>query len=195
MFIKLDFQKAYDMVDWRFLCKTLEAFGFNHQWINLIYQCISTIKISLLINGTPEGFFDTSRGLRQGDPLSPFLFIIMAEAFGRAFLRAQIEKKINGVPVTSNVPNITHQQYADDTILPSESTIEEATNIKTIIQSYSEASGQSINANKSEIHFLNIDPTMEKQICNILGFKKGDFPCKYLGIDLVNGNKHHKVWQ
>ena len=100
MFIKLDIQKAYDMVDWRFLCKTLEAFGFSHQWINLIYQCISTTKISVLINGTPEGFFETSRGLKQGDPLSSFLYIIMAEAFGRAITKAHTKGKINGIIVT-----------------------------------------------------------------------------------------------
>ena len=64
MLINLDIQKAYDKVDWRFLCKTLEAFGFSKQWINIIDQCIATPKISLLINGTPEGFFNISRGIR-----------------------------------------------------------------------------------------------------------------------------------
>ena len=109
MFMKLDIQKAYDMVDWRFLCKTIEAFGFSYQWINLILQCISTTKVSILINGIPKGFFKSSRGLRQGDPLSPFLFIIMAEAFGRAFSKANKERKINGITVTDNIPNITHK--------------------------------------------------------------------------------------
>lgn len=109
MFMKLEIQKAYDMVDWRLLCKVLEAFGFLFQWINFIYQCISTTKISVLINGTPEGFFETSRGIRQGDPLSPFLYIIMAKAFGRALNQAHIEGKINGIIVTEKVPNITHQ--------------------------------------------------------------------------------------
>ena len=79
MLMKLDIQKAYDMVDWRFLCKMLEAFGFSHQWINLIFKFISTPKISVLFNSTPKGFFDISRGIWQGDPLSPSLFIIMAE--------------------------------------------------------------------------------------------------------------------
>ena len=88
MFMKLDIQKAYDMVDWRFLWKVLEMFGFSHQWINIIFKFISTPKLSVLINGRPEGFFKISRGIRQGDPLSPSLFIIMVEAFGRAIIDA-----------------------------------------------------------------------------------------------------------
>ena len=124
--MKLDIQKAYDMVDWRFLCKTLEAFVFSHQWINLIFKCISTTKISVLVNGSPEGFFEISRGIRQGDPLSPFLYIIMAEVFGRSLSRALCEGVIKGITVTENIPNITHQQYANDTIFPGKSTIEEA---------------------------------------------------------------------
>ena len=64
IFMKLDSQKEYNMVDWRILCKTLEALGFSCQWINLIFQCISTTKIWVLVNGTPEGFFNTLRGIR-----------------------------------------------------------------------------------------------------------------------------------
>ena len=64
MLMKLDIQKVYDMADWRFLCKMLQAFSFSHQWINLIFKFISTPKISVLVNGTPKGFFDISRGLQ-----------------------------------------------------------------------------------------------------------------------------------
>ena len=109
MLIKLDIQKAYNKVDWRFLCKTLEAFGFSDQWINLIYNYILTPKISLLINGTPEGFFKISRGIKLGDPIPPFLFITMAEAFGIAIIKAQYERKIRGIIVTKEVPKITYQ--------------------------------------------------------------------------------------
>ena len=118
----------------------------------------------------------------------------MVEEFGRAFSKANKEGKINSIIVIDNIPNITHQQYAGDTILPSESTIKEALNIKTIIQQYLEASRQRINASKLEIFFVNTNPNIEKHICNIMGFKKGNFPCKYLGIELENGNKHNKVW-
>ena len=123
MLLKLDIQKVYNKVDWRFLCKTLEAFGFSKQWINIIFLCISTSKISLLINGTLEGFFSMSRGIRQVDPISPFLFIIMAESFGRAIKAAQAESKIKGVKVTKEVENTTHQQFIDDTILAGVSTL------------------------------------------------------------------------
>ena len=194
MFIKLDIQKAYDMVDWRFLCKVLEAFGFSHQWVNLIFKFISTPKISVLINGTPEGFFEISRGIRQGDPLSPSLFILMAEAFGRAVSNAYEERRISGISVTRNLPRITHQQYADDTILPGKSSVREAMGFKSILQQYMDASGQKVNKEKSEIFFLNTSLEMENRICGIMGYKKGKFPCKYLGISLEKNSRYSKVW-
>lgn len=104
MLIKTDIQKAYDKVDWTFLCKCLEAFGFSKQWTNLIYNCISTRKISILINGTSEGFFSISRGIRQGDPLSPFLYVIMAEALGRTISKRHQEGRILGLKASDNVP-------------------------------------------------------------------------------------------
>lgn len=80
MFMKLDIQKAYDIVDWRFLSKSLEAFGFSHQWINLIFYYITTPKTFVLID-TPKGFLNIARGIRQGDLISSFLLIIMVEDF------------------------------------------------------------------------------------------------------------------
>ena len=171
MFMKLDIQKAYDMVDQHFLCKVLEAFGFSHQWINLIFKFISTPKISILVNGTPEGFFVISIGIRQLDPLSPFLFIIMEKAFGRAVSNAHLNQEILGITITINIPNITHQQYADDTILPGKSSIHQALGFKNIIQSYMDASGQKVNKDKSEIFFLHTNLILEEQICKIMGYK------------------------
>ena len=129
------------MVDWWFLCKVLESFKFSHQWINLIFKFISSPRISILINGTPKDFFDISRCIRQGDPLSPSLYIIMAKTFGRAVADAHKNQKIPGITVTKNMPNIMHQQYVDDTILPGKSTVVEALGIKAIIKSNMEASG------------------------------------------------------
>ena len=194
MFLKLNIHKAYDKVDWRFLCKTLEAFGFSKQWVNIIFQCISTPKISILINGTPEGFFNISKGIRQGDPISPFLFIIMAEAFGRAVQEAQLVGNIKGVKVTNEVENTTHQQFADDTILAGISNLQKAKHFQQILDTYSKASGQMINVDKSEIFFLNTTEVIKDQICNKLGFKKSEFPFKYLGIYLDKKNHNNPGW-
>lgn len=109
MMIKLNIKKDYDKVDWRFLCKSMEAFGFSNQYINIIFNCIASPKISLPINGTPEGYFDISKGLRKGDPLSPFLFIFMAKAFGRAINIAHSQGKIRGIKITKGIDNVTHQ--------------------------------------------------------------------------------------
>ena len=90
----------------------------------------------------PEGIFNISRGIRQGDPLSPSLYIIMAEAFGRAVADVHKNQNSSGITVTRNMRNITHQQYVDDTILPGKSIVEEALGLKTIIKAYMEASAQ-----------------------------------------------------
>ncbi|WJZ91452.1 hypothetical protein VitviT2T_010519 [Vitis vinifera] len=85
---KLDIEKVYDHLNWNFLLLVLQRMGFGEKWTGWISWCISTATFSVLINGTPTGFFNSSRGLRQGDPLSPYLFIIGMEAFSRLILRA-----------------------------------------------------------------------------------------------------------
>ena len=147
-----------------FLCKTLEAFSFSYQWINLIFKCISTTRILVLVNGSLEGLFEVSRGIIQGDPLSPFFFIIMVEAFGRAITKAYKNKEIKGVTATRNMPNITHQQYVDDMILPGESSQKEEINYKSIIDGYMKASRKKVNEAKFEKFFINTETKLEDQI-------------------------------
>ncbi|XP_057850523.1 uncharacterized protein LOC131061033 [Cryptomeria japonica] len=93
-----------------------QAFGFSRQWINWIYECLSTPRFAILVNGKPEGFFSSSKGIRQGDPISPFLFIIMAEALGRAIKSRHASKFLEGIKITTNFV-ATYQQFADNNLL------------------------------------------------------------------------------
>ena len=94
--MKLDMSKAYDRVEWGFLRKMLLTMGFDGRWVNLIMNCVTTVKYSFVINGQVRGNVSPSRGLRQGDPLSPYLFILVADAFSKMLLNAVREKRIHG---------------------------------------------------------------------------------------------------
>ena len=91
MLCKLDVEKAYDHVNWGFLMYMLERLGFPEKWRKLIFYCISTIKFSVLINGALCGFFENYRGLRQGDPLSSLLFVVVMEVVSKMMDKAVTE--------------------------------------------------------------------------------------------------------
>jgi hypothetical protein len=101
---KLDMEKAYDHVDWNFLLYLLKRCGFGERWCTWIKHCISTARFSVLINGSPAGFFGSSRGVRQGDPLSPFLFVLVMEAFSRMISAMYSRGLISGFSVGIREP-------------------------------------------------------------------------------------------
>lgn len=102
MGIKIDLSKAFDKLEWSFIKVVLENFGFHDTLISWIMQCISTPTFSILLNGSPFGFFSTTRGLRQGDPLSPYLFILTMEALSRMIYKAEHENLLKGIKLSRN---------------------------------------------------------------------------------------------
>jgi len=115
--VKLDMSKAYDRVEWSFLDAVMCRMGFAQRWRNLIMQCISSVEFSLLINGQQSEKFYPSRGLRQGDPLSPYLFIICAEAMSNLLFEAEQTGWLPGVPSSPKGPSLNHLFFADDSLL------------------------------------------------------------------------------
>ncbi|XP_028058200.1 uncharacterized protein LOC114262057 [Camellia sinensis] len=128
--LKLDFEKAYDSVNWEFLYSMLTNFGFGEKWVRWVKTCISTARVSVPVNGSPTTKFSPMKGLRQGDPLSPFLFNIFAEGLNLLTSRAKEVSLIRGDSIGPNDLRLSHLQFADDTIIFCEADWEEIIAIK-----------------------------------------------------------------
>ena len=142
--IKLDMAKAYDMVQWPFLLRILERMGFPSGWIGMISRCVGSCWFSVLVNGCDD-FFKSSRGLRQGDPISPTLFFIAAE-----YLSRSLDKLILGNPdmtykSTRPSPEVSHLAYADDILIFTQDTDTSLRRPRHCLDEYMAASGQQIN--------------------------------------------------
>lgn len=178
---KIDLRKAYDMINRNFICHMLKMMGFPNRLIKLIKCCISTPTFSININGSPRGFIKSSRGLRQGDPLSPFLFCVAMEFFSILMHRAAYVDKIK--PIYAQETGISHLIYADDLMIFTKATAGNATTINDILEQLKNYAGLDINLLKSKVYFSKgaKDTT---NILNILGMKEGKLPVKYLGVPL-----------
>ncbi|GLT38046.1 hypothetical protein SLA2020_238050 [Shorea laevis] len=148
---KVDFEKAYDKVCWEFLDYTLLRMGFNDTWRKWIQECLQSSMMSIFINGSPTRQFPVSKGLRQGDPLSPFLFLIVAEGLN-GLVSSAIEKELyKGVLIGDEEVMVTHLQFVDDTIFFGEASEDNKRVIKCIMRTFELASGLKINYGKSQI--------------------------------------------
>jgi hypothetical protein len=117
MAAKLDMSKAYDRVEWDYLKKMMLKLGFNEKWVALIIECVTSVSYSILVNGDPKGYVKPSRGLRLGDPLSLYLFLICAEGLTALLWKAEREKVIQGISISRGGPRVSHLFFADDSLI------------------------------------------------------------------------------
>uniref|UniRef100_A0A453EYZ0 Reverse transcriptase domain-containing protein n=1 Tax=Aegilops tauschii subsp. strangulata TaxID=200361 RepID=A0A453EYZ0_AEGTS len=150
---KLDLSKAYDRVDWRFLKQVMQKLGFAQRWIDWIMTCVTSVRYSVKFNGTLLDSFAPSRGLRQGDPLSPFMFLFVADGLSAILKHGVASNSITPVKICRRAPGISHLLFADDTLLFFEASRAQAENVKGCLELYAKATGQCLNYNKCSILF------------------------------------------
>lgn len=140
--MKLDMSKAYDRVEWIFIEKMLTKMGFKQRWVQMIMRCVTSVRYSFQINGQTYGEVVPTRGLRQGDPLSPYLFLICAEGLSALISQAESREDILGLKIARRAPSISHLFFADDSLLFLKASTRSLQSIQEIFWLYSECSGQ-----------------------------------------------------
>ncbi|KAL0292815.1 UNVERIFIED_CONTAM: hypothetical protein Sradi_6972200, partial [Sesamum radiatum] len=179
--IKIDIQKAYDSVKWDFLLETLKIFKFPHQFINWIDQCITTAAFSIALNGQLHGFFKGSKGIRQGDPSSPYLFVLVMELFHVLFqLRVQSEGDFQFHWKCEEL-GILNLCFADDVLLFCAGDVPSVRRIKAVLDEFAALSGLLVNPTKSTVILSKAIRSERQELLDILGFQEGCLPIKYLG--------------
>ncbi|XP_074290549.1 uncharacterized protein LOC141617264 [Silene latifolia] len=180
---KADMSKAYDRVRWDFLEAVLVRYGFPQSLITLMMNCFTSVSYEILMNGIPLPQFKPQCGLRQGDPLSPYLFIICMEVLSRNIAQANELRLIHGIQLVREVRPITHLLFADDSIFFFKDKEDTVAHLVHIINDYCNASGQKINVEKSGILFSQNTTLIKAQkIMKAFNIKKNNGIGKYLGI-------------
>ena len=155
MAIKLNMSKAYDRVEWEFLEAMMRKLGFQEEWIRLIMMCVTTVSYLVLINREPKGKIIPTRGLRQVDRISPYLFVLYAEGL------------ISGISVCRGAPRISHLLFANDCIIFCEASSREGNRVLKVLDDYERESGQKLNREKTSLFFSkNTDKEIQEEIKN-----------------------------
>lgn len=169
--------------------------GFDERWIRLIMSCITSVSYSVLINGSPESYILPQRGIRQGDPLSPYLFILCAEVLSHMMNQAMTDRSLLGIKIANQAPPVNHLLFADDSLFFSLANRKAALKLKKIFKLYEDVSGQSINLSKSSILFgSKVKAHVKTQMRNILGIHNEGGIGKYLGLPEQFGNKKSEMF-
>ncbi|GAU48556.1 hypothetical protein TSUD_405720 [Trifolium subterraneum] len=193
--LKIDISKAYDKVDWGFLRGVLTSMGFGDIWIRWIMMCVSSVNYSVLMNYDKVGPIIPGRGLRQGDPLSLYLFILVAEGLTSLIHQAVGRGDVHGARICRGAPEVSHLLFADDCFLFCRASIVEVNHLISILHTYELASGQEINLTKSEVFFSrNLSHAAKEGLARILGVRHVSGIGIYLGLPSMIGRSKKAIF-
>ena len=194
LLLKVDFEKAFDSLSWSFLQSIMAQMGFGEKWRKWIHSCLNSAFASVLINGSPTSEFKLERGLRQGDPLSPFLFILAVEALNVVFLEARNKSIFLGAEVGKDKVPISHLQFADDALIVGHWSLPNARNLSRILTCFHLASGLKINFNKSKLFGIGVSSSEVNSIASSIGCQPSLLPCTYLGLPIGANMSRYGNW-
>ena len=193
MALKLDMSKAYDRIEWLCLDKIMEKLGFDVKWRGLIMQCVSTVTYSIKINGIPRGTIIPSRGICQGDPLSPYLFLLCVKGLSSLIKSSVVMGTLEGVAICWNSPKLSHLFFANDSLIFCKASLSECDALQNILSVYEQASGQQLNRAKTSLFLSRNTPEdIQEEIKHRFGAQVIKQHEKYLGLpSLVERNKRN----
>ncbi|MCH80366.1 LINE-1 reverse transcriptase like, partial [Trifolium medium] len=194
LLFKVDFERAYDTVSWNYLERMMVKMGFAEKWMHWMRACIFNSSMSVLVNGSPTEDFKVGKGLRQGDPLSPFLFLIAAEGLTRLVNKAVDIGKFAGFKVSESIC-FQILQFADDTVLLGESSWNNVRTIKSILRGFELVSGLKINFVKSKLYGINVEDNFLDAAASFLSCSFDSIPFKFLGIPVGANPRRQQTWQ
>lgn len=181
--IKVDIKKAYDSVEWHFLEQVLMELNFPSDFVSWIMGCVKGVSYSILLNGIPAPPFQAKKGLRQGDPLSPFLFAICIEYLSRCLDELKDNPDFNFHPKCERL-SLTLLMFADDLLLFSRADVSSVTKIMAAFSKFSQASGLEASLEKSNICLAGVNNQEAALLAEAVQLPMGDLPFRYLGVPL-----------
>ncbi|GKB18467.1 putative RNA-directed DNA polymerase, eukaryota, reverse transcriptase zinc-binding domain protein [Tanacetum coccineum] len=195
MVFKVDFEKAFDSLKWDFLDLVMDKIGFGCKWRSCIKGCLRNARTSVLINGSPTKEFEIFRGLRQGDPLSPFLFILAMEGLHAFIYKATNLGIFKSFSIGVNNLRISHLMYPDDVIFMGEWSILNACNLLCILGCFFFVSGLKINVHKSNLSGVGMSNEDILSMANVIGCGAATLPFKYLGVPVGCNMSRCSYWE
>ncbi|WJX32289.1 hypothetical protein P8452_20632 [Trifolium repens] len=195
LILKVDFEKAYDSVDWDFLDYMLGRFGFCQKWRNWMKACVCAGNLSVLVNGCPTEEIQIKRGLKQRDSLAPLLFLLVAEGLGGLMRQAVGRARFHPFLVGSVGMPVSLVQYADDTLCIGEATVENLWTLKAVLRGFEMVSGLKVNFWKSCVMGINVSDDFLGLASNFLNCRVGTTPFKYLGLPVGANPRKMSTWE
>lgn len=194
--VKLDMAKAYDRVEWQYLRCIMLKLGFKEEWVSLIMRCVETVCFSVRVNGHFSDVFTPTRGIRPGDPISPYLFLLCAECLSSLLKFTGPQFLAKGITVGIHAPWVSHLLFADDCLIFTQASERSGQRLSEILRTYQQGSGQMVNVAKSATFFsANCTDQMKEAMKASTGILKEALREKYLGLPTAIGRSTKEAFE